>query len=413
MKGYFNNPEIRKSSIVLFIILSIFLISSYFVIKVNNENLKKDYLNVLGGVTAKIVENNPQLEEEIISLMTREITKEEEHKGREILRDYGLHENLEINLFPYIKTTYQNSVFNILLLGIVLSGLLLILNYLQYRHFYNSVRNFSTAAKKIIEGDYHLKLSETNEGDLSKLTQSFNSMGETIRSNIIALRKEKMFLVDLLSDISHQLKTPLSTMILYNDIMLTKNLSKEQRETFLKNNQNQLNRMRWLIQNLLKLAKIDANAIDLEMDEQSLNDTIKEVIEILEDKAFEKKVNIDFNFSQNVSFMHDRLWLQEAFINIIKNAIEHSKQNETVAVNLVENPAYIRVIFNNTGEIISEVDLANIFKRFYKGESVKKMDSIGIGLSLAKSIIEKHGGFIEAKSNHEEGTSFIVTFLKY
>jgi len=275
------------------------------------------------------------------------------------------------------------------------------------------MRSFSLAARKIVEGDYNLKLNEKKEGDLSKLTQSFNSMGEVIRGNIFALKREKEFLVDLLSDISHQLKTPLSTLILYNDIMLSKNLTNEQRDTFLRNSESQLNRMGWLILNLLKLAKIDANAIELEIEDQNLNETIEEVIEILESKALEGKIKIEYVTKSKVTFSHDRLWFQEALINLVKNGIEHAGEGGSVVIETEDNPVYIRIIVKNTGEIIPEEDLANIFKRFYKGINSKKSDSIGIGLSLSKSIIEKHGGYIEARSNIDEGTSFIITFLKY
>lgn len=413
MKGYFNNPEIKKSSAVFLIIMLIFLTCNCMLIKVNNENLKKDYIKIWGGVTAKVVEKSPQLEQEIVPLMIRELTVEEEAKGREILRQYGISEDLEAGLFPYIKDSFRSSLLNTMLSGIALTGLLFFLNYLQHGYFYDNMRNFSSAAKQIVEGDYNLKLDEKKEGDLSKLTQAFNSMGEVIRGNIFALKKEKEFLADLLSDISHQLKTPLSTMILYNDIMQSKNLTQEQRETFLKNNQSQLNRMRWLIQNLLKLAKIDANAIELELEEQSLNETVEEVVEILESKASEETVKVDFASRGNISIIHDRLWLQEALINVVKNGIEHAGEGGSVAIELEDNPAYTRITVKNTGELISEADLANIFKRFYKGKNSKKSDSIGIGLSLAKSIIEKHGGYIEARSGTDEGTSFIITFLKY
>ncbi|WP_129600389.1 HAMP domain-containing sensor histidine kinase [Anaerophilus nitritogenes] len=413
MKEYFNNPEIKKSYIIFMIIMVIFLIANYIMIQVSYENIRSDYIKVLGGMTAKLVENNPQLETKIVLLMTKELTKEEEEKGKEILRQYGLSESLEVSLFPYIKDSFRNSIMNILFLGIILTGILFILNYIQYRYFYTHIRSLSLAAKKIVEGDYNLKINETKEGDLSKLTQSFNAMGEVIRGNIFVLKKEKNFLVDLLSDISHQLKTPLSTMILYNDIMLSKNLTKEQAKTFLSNNRDQLNRMKWLILNLLKLTKIDANAIELEIKEQSLNETIEEVIEILENKAVERNVKIDFISSQDISLSHDRLWLQEAFINVVKNGIEHADKGSHVLIDLKDNKAYTKITIHNRGDVIKEEDLVNIFKRFYKSTYSKKSDSIGIGLSLAKSIVEKHGGYIEATSQIDEGTSFIITFFKF
>lgn len=413
MKRYYNNPEIKKSSLALVAVMLIFILVSCMVIRGNNENLRRDYIRVMGGVAARMVEKAPQLEGEIVPLMTGKLTPEDEAKGMEILSQYGLHEGLDVSLFPYIRGSYLNSIFSILLLGLALGVLLFVMNYYQHGYYYDNMRDFSSAAKRIVEGNYSLKFGEKMEGDLSKLSQSFNMMGEVIRGNISALKKEKEFLVNLLSDISHQLKTPLSTMILYNDIMLSKELNREQRETFLKSTQNQLNRMGWLIQNLLKLAKIDADAIELDMEEQSLIETLEEALDALESKAREKEVTIDYPLGNDIFLKHDRLWLQEALINVVKNGIEHSPIGGRVTIELEDNPIYTRITVKNNGEIISEEDLANIFKRFYKGKNSMKSDSIGIGLSLSRSILERHGGYIEARSDESEGTRFIITFLKY
>ncbi|QGU94580.1 sensor histidine kinase [Clostridium bovifaecis] len=413
MRRYFNNPEIKKSSISFLLIMLVFLLCNSAIINGYNRKLKSDYVKVFSNITAKLVETDPKLEKEIVPLLTREVTMDEEKIGREILREYGLTESLDNSLFPYIKGSFRGMELSILCAGFILTALLFILNYFQYGYFYESMRVFSSAAKQIVEGDYNLKLSEEKEGDLSKLTKSFNSMGEVIRGNIQALNKEKRFLVDLLSDISHQLKTPLSTMILYNDILLNKDLTKEQQITFLKNNENQLNRMSWLILNLLKLAKIDANAIELEIEKQSLNETIEETVEILESKAVQLKVKVEFIQEDIVYLKHDRLWLQEALINIVKNGIEHAGEDGRINISIEDNPIYTRIIISNTGEAIPEEELTHIFKRFYRGKRVQKSDSVGIGLSLAKSIIERHGGYIEVISRPSEETKFIITFLKY
>lgn len=413
MKRYFNNPEIKKSSASFIFVMTIFLVCNFIIMIVHNEKLKDDYIKVFASVTAKIVETDPKLEKEIVPLLVREVTPQEEEKGRGILRQYGLSETLDTSLFPYIKGSFKSMELSIISIGLILTVILFILNYLQYGYFYELMRNFSSAAKRIVEGDYNLKLSEEKEGDLSKFTSSFNSMGEVIRGNIYALNKEKSFLVNLLSDISHQLKTPLSTMILYNDILLNKNLTKEQEIDFLKNNENQLNRMRWLILNLLKLAKIDANAIELEIENQNLNETIEDVLENIESKALESKVKVEFIQRDIIYLKHDRLWLQEALINIVKNGIEHSGEGGRVSVNVEDNPIYTRIVIANTGEAIPEEELPHIFKRFYKGKKSAKSDSIGIGLALAKAIIERHGGYIEVYSKATEETKFIITFLKY
>ncbi|WP_084279118.1 sensor histidine kinase [Anoxybacteroides tepidamans] len=171
--------------------------------------------------------------------------------------------------------------------------------------------------------------------------------------------------------------------------------------------------MKWLIQSILKLARLDAKAIELDQKTQNLNKTVKEAIDALKDKAVESKVHIHFHENEEVGLNHDRLWMKEAFINIIKNCIEHTPEQREINIEIIANPIYIRVIIEDQGEGISEDDLPHVFKRFYKAKTSKKPDSVGIGLALAKSIIESHGGMIEAKSEIGKGTAFWITFLNY
>ncbi len=412
-KKYFSNPELKISSFILLFTVALFLIITSIVLKSYTDNLKRDYTRSLGAVTARIIEKNPELEGEIVPLITKEISKEEADKGEDILKQYGITKDLENELFPYInKISFQNKAF-IICIFTILAFILFIFNYIQYGYFYSRIRRLTLAAKKVVDGNYDIVINENKEGDFSKLAVSFNSMREIIRNNISQLKKEKQFLVDLLSDISHQLKTPLSSMIVYNDIMLSKELDKEQRQTFLLSNQNQLNRMNWLIQSILKLAKLDARAIELRKEKQSLNETVEEAIDALDSKASENNVKIIRKDNYDIYLEHDRLWLEEALINIIKNGIEHTPSGGTISIDLIENPVYRRIIIEDTGEGIEEKDLPNIFKRFYKAKTSRKTDSVGIGLALAKSIVEAHNGLIEAQSKIGLGTKFTITFLKY
>lgn len=413
MRENFYNPEIRKSTYALFAIMLLILAINTAVVQMNFSSLKRDYVGVLGAVTWRVVEKSPELETVIVPLMTKPIAAEEALRGKEILKEYGLSDELENKFFPYMNKTilYTNiTQFTEILL---LAMLLFYLNCLQFGYFYHHIRNFTKAAQKIVDGEYDLKLSDIKDGDLSKLVSAFNSMGDVIRSNISELTKGKEFLANLLSDISHQLKTPLSSMILYNEIMLTKELPRNQQETFLISNQKQLDRMKNLILNLLKLARLDADAISLEKCELNLYDTVEEVAEVLESKADEAGVKMIIKGNENVLLNHDRLWLQEAVINIVKNAIEHTPDGGSVTIETLENPIYKRLEIYDTGVGISPDELPYIFKRFYKTKRTNKSDSAGIGLSIAKSIIERHGGVLEVESREGAGTKFIATFLKY
>ena len=200
-------------------------------------------------------------------------------------------------------------------------------------------------------------------------------------------------------------------MIVYNDILLERELPKDKMATILLSNQEQLNRMRWLIQSILKLARLDANAITFDKENFCINETIQNSIDALEVNLDKKNIKLSFKDNGEIFFVHDTLWLEEAFTNIIKNSIEHTSEFGDITIELIENPIYIRVEIIDNGEGIREEDLPNIFKRFYKTKTSRKRDSIGIGLALAKSIIEAHGGIIEVQSKLDEGTRFTITFL--
>lgn len=278
-----------------------------------------------------------------------------------------------------------------------MTGILIMLNYVQYGFFYKRIRILTFAAKKVVEGDYDININKNREGDFSKLAIYFNSMSEIIRNNLSELEREKQFLVDLLSDISHQLKTSLSSVILYNDIMFSKELPLEQRATFLLNNQRQLEKMNWMIKNILKLAKLDAKAIEVVKEEQSLNETVQDAIDTLESKAFESQVIIIFKEKEEVNFEHDRLWLEEALINIVKNGIEHTQPGGTINIELIQNPLYTRIIIEDTGEGISDEDLLNIkmwqidflhHKILYNDYNAKEILCIILTLELMMQVLE-------------------------
>jgi len=412
MRRYFINSELKKSTAILLFLMTLFLIITSICLKAHHDSLKAEYINTLGAISERMIEKNPEMEKEIIPLITKEVSKEEATKGSDFLKQYGLSKNLEDKLFPYVSRAIVNNNHSIIFIFILMAAILLLLNYFQYSFFYKRIRKLTVAAKKVVDGDYDIAINEDREGDFSKLAISFNSMRKIIRNNLSELRREKQFLVDLLSDISHQLKTPLSSVILYNDIMVNKELTRKQNEAFLLNNQNQLEKMNWLIKNMLKLAKLDAKAIEIVRENQSLNETVQDSIDALESKAIECDIHIIFNEKEEISFQHDRLWLEEALINIIKNAIEHTPLGGSIKLELMENPLYTRIIIEDTGEGITDADLPNIFKRFYKAKTSKKSESIGIGLSLSKSIIAAHNGIIEVRSKVGIGTKFIITFIK-
>ncbi|WP_346961454.1 HAMP domain-containing sensor histidine kinase [Clostridium sp.] len=418
------NPELKKSSMVLMVAIIIFIAIVNIGITFSFNNVKNQYIDGRAAMLATIIEKYPNMEVDLIEAAFKVPTEEEIETGERILKNYGYNDNLNIIYLNGINEAFKSSRFILILIGITFGALLVFLNYLQYSGIYSRIRDLTKASKEILEENYDVNLYEEKEGDFAKLSYEFKNMRQILQSQMIDLKKEKEFLVSILSDISHQLKTPLSALIVYNDILSKKGISEDNREKFLNSSKTQLNRMDWLIKSMLKLAKVDARAIEFDMKENSLVNTIYEVIDNVAVMAAENKVNITFknnmyeealinnkgelNNKNKFMFNYDEKWLGEALINIVKNGIEHSDNGE-IYIELEENPINTKIIVRDKGVGISEKDLPNIFKRFYKGG---KSESVGIGLSLSKSIIEAQEGYIEVRSKVDIGTEFKIVLIR-
>lgn len=412
MNGYFVNNELRRSSAIFLGLMVLFLLTSLLIVQHHHQHLKTDYIKIFGVIAARMAELDPELVDEIIPLITKRASPGRIQTGQEFLKEYGLTPDLADGLFPYLQPTFHHNFVSVVLMIGCLTIVFFLLNYYQYVFFYRRLRRITLGAKRLVEGDDQLQLAEEEEGDFSKLANAFNSMRKIILNQLEQLKKEKQFLVDLLADISHQLKTPLSSLVVYNDIMLQQELSSTQSEGFLLKKEEQLARMNWLIDRILKLARLDAKAIDFDRQVRSLNQTISHAITAVESKASLGRVRIVYQQAPAVCFNHDHLWLEEALINILKNGIEHTAAGGQITISLTENPLFRRITIEDTGEGIAREELAKVFQRFYKIPNAKKSGSLGIGLALARSIIEAHDGVIEVQSQPNVGTRFIITFIK-
>ncbi|WP_461612954.1 sensor histidine kinase [Clostridium sp. Marseille-QA1073] len=408
MKKIFVNYEVKKSTFILISLLTVFIIVQWIMYGVYINNQKQDYIDIMGSVIYRAKITNPELEKELIPLITNNINTKDKEAGNALLKEYGITTTLDNSLFPNLRNNY-----GILAASVVFALLILILNYMQFNYFFNKVRKITLAANKILDNEYSMLVNEDEEGDFSKLAIAFSNIRSIIKNNLSSTQREKEYLVELLQNISHQLKTRLATMTLHNDILLYRKLTEEQRVHFLENNRSQLDKMNIMIKNILKLAKLDASAIEFYKKDNDLNKTIEEVVYDLRRLAKDDDIDLNINCNEQINLLHDKFWMQEAFTNIIKNCIDHTPPKGTIKIRLNDNPVYFRVTIKDTGEGIAREDIPNIFKRFYKAKNSSKKDSVGIGLAISKSIIEAHDGYIDVKSKKGEGTSFFITFMKY
>ncbi|GEA33943.1 sensor histidine kinase [Clostridium diolis] len=276
---------------------------------------------------------------------------------------------------------------------------------------YGELEKLSGYLRRICNGEYSLDIRDNEEGELSILKNEIYKVTLMLSKQGELLKKEKMQIADAISDISHQLKTPLTSMRVMSDLLSNNDLEAQKRIEFTNNIEMQLDRMQWLLTSLLKLSKIDAGTVSFKKDRVAASELIRKSTEPLLIPIEIKNQTLVIEGGSNVSFIGDLYWTTEALINIIKNCIEHTGEDGRISIFFDENPLFTQIKISDNGSGIEKEDLPYIFKRFYKGKNAGE-DSVGIGLAMAKSIVTSQNGDINVSSRKNEGTCFIIKFYK-
>lgn len=404
-----RNKEVRSIILKTLILAIIFLaIGIYgvnvFLEKINYDIIKRDFA-IVGG----FIEKYPESESDIISNITNSPREEDIIKGQKVLDKYGYTEYIKTSVQPLLSQSKKMAQLYFIIFITLLALLFLALIYLEYKKIYRKVANLSKVSEQVMEGDFSTYLDEAEEGDFSILNHHFNQMAGRLENSLDILKEDKIYLKDTISNISHQLKTPLSSLIVINDILISdREMEENLRLDFLEKSSSQLIRMEWLILNLLKMARIEAGTIDFKREEVLLKTIVDSAIQTL--KPLLKDTEIEINGKLDSKFIGDLDWTIESVINIIKNGVEHGRGN--IWITLEESPLFTSIIIKDNGKGIEKNEINNIFKRFYKVKNSVKPDSIGIGLNLSKLIVEAQDGTISVNSKKEVGTEFTIRFLK-
>lgn len=291
-----------------------------------------------------------------------------------------------------------------------------------FSHFNRQERIMESAVSKMdafLSGDTDVRIACDEEGTLYKLFHSVNTLASILNAHIEKELQEKEFLQHTISDISHQLKTPLAALNVYIGLILEE--AKEQnREAFEKGtgveefaalSEKELDRIDILIQNLLKMAKLDAGMIVCEKTPENVFDMMQDVALHFRYRAKEEEKEILLSGAEDQILFCDRDWLMEAVGNLVKNALDHMKAGDRVQISWREGAASVQISIADNGSGIAPEDMPHIFKRFYRSSRVKDTPGIGLGLPLAKAIVTAHNGIMEVDSEWGKGTVFMITFL--
>lgn len=298
-------------------------------------------------------------------------------------------------------------------LGLFVLGMLMLiwLAFFMYdRWRYAEIAKLSETLRRVSLGNYDLEIRDNQEGELSLLKSELYKVTTRLRESAELLEDEKQYLSDAMSDISHQLKTPLTSMRMMNELLADPNLDEETRLMFVSQNKTQLDRLQWLVSSLLKFAKLDTKTADFKQEQLWVKDLIERAIEPLMIPLEIKEQQLTIQ-GEECFMIGDFHWTVEALTNIFKNAIEHTPVGGVIEVNFADNPIYTEIIIKDNGEGVAREDLPYLFKRFYRGKNASR-DSVGIGLAMAKSIVNEQNGDISVESVQQIGTTFKLKFYK-
>lgn len=409
-----RKSEFKKIIISALIILIISIIS---ILTINKVQYKK-YTNIINNKIVEIISNVQELadkedieidDQEIIEILRK---KSNGTQGTKLLESYGYNgEYVYINqLNDEMKMT---QIYEIIL--IIAIFILTITIWTLYTIKQNKkIHEIDMYLKKVNSGDYTLKIEENSEDELSKLRNELYKTTVLLREAAENSKKENINLSNSLADISHQLKTPLTSIrIMIDNIYDNPDMDEETKMDFIKSINNQIEWISSLVVSLLKLAKFDAGTIVMNDENVNIIELINNVKDNLSIILELKEIDIilEYDHSKPIIVSIDYTWQLEALTNIIKNAIEHSKNNSKIHIKIEDSSVFTKIIIADEGEGISKKDLPHIFQRFYKSEKSSE-NSIGIGLSLAKTIIEKDNGYINVKSEEGKGTTFYIKYMK-
>ena len=366
----------------------------------------------IAEIMGKISESNPEIDSrEIIEILNSAKNTEQYEKGQTELSKYGI-EIDKINSIKLIenqmKTNLKLNVLIILLFSIL--WMTIIILYLRKRD--KKIKQITNYINQIKNKKYDLNIKENTEDELSNLKNELYKITIMLKEESEISKKDKENLKMSVEDISHQLKTPLTSItIMLDNLKDNPNMEEKTKQKFIFEISKQVEWINWLVISMLKLSKLDANVVQFYDEKINLKKFIGEIIKNLEIPIEVKNQKIIIDGDENVSFIGDYKWQQEAITNIIKNCIEHNENNGTIYINYEENSLFTKITIRDEGEGISKEDLKHIFERFYKGKNSSE-NSVGIGLALAKNIIEKNNGMINCKSELDKGTEFVIKYMK-
>lgn len=388
-------------TIITCIVISMQTYSQYKKISViTNEKISE--------IIEYIIKENPAIDtKNIIQILNSNEYKD----GEKELKKYGINIEEVNSIIAVQKQMKTNIILNIILI-VLFSVLYMAIIFIYLKQRDKKINQITQYINEIKNRKYDLNINENSEDELSNLKNELYKITIMLKEESEISRQDKENIKMSVEDISHQLKTPLtSIMIMLDNLKDNPNMDEDTKQRFIFEISKQVDWINWLVISILKLSRLEANVVKFSDNKINVKKFIDEIIDNLEIPIEIKNQKIIIEGNEDASFIGDYKWQQEAITNIIKNAIEHNKENGKITIKYEENVLFTKITIIDEGQGIAKEDLKHIFERFYKAQNSSD-NSVGIGLSLAKNIIEKNNGMINCKSEIGNGTEFIVKYMK-
>ncbi|GAA0127084.1 HAMP domain-containing sensor histidine kinase [Clostridium sp. CTA-19] len=350
------------------------------------------------------VNGNPDIEQALVSSLKKK-NETEINKGKEILEQYGYFEDSKVifNNHQIFSKVFISVLLLISLLFFYFGGSLVVSNFIKCKR----IKALTEYLYDINQGVYRIQ-TDKKEDDFSILEDELYKTVMMLRESREKEKKEKEKLCNNLADISHQLKTPLTSMSLMVELLEISSIEGEE-ALYIESISAQIQRLNYLVSSLLILSKIDADAMILEYKPINVYELIGVAVEPLHLMIEKKNQQLLIKDNSDVFFSGDFYWTNEAILNIVKNCSEHTPNGGEISIDYKQNPICTQIIIEDNGEGFNNKDIPHLFTRFYKGSNSSK-DSVGIGLALSNSIIKKQNGEIIAMNKETGGAQFIIKF---
>ncbi len=372
------------------------------------HKMTEEHHAVIASLLGSVKERYPEVsEEEWIALLNHQ---EEYEAGEQILEKYGIFQDSAGSIKQQKLSRGLLLVLNVF--WVLLCGGMIISAFFFSKKRQKEVELLAAYVRKVERGEYALELPDNTEDELSILKNELYKVTVLLKESAELAKSQKRALSDSVSDISHQLKTPLTSVtVLLDNLLESNSMDETTRKKFLCEISRQVGNMNWLIAALLKLSRLDAGVVEFVKAPIDLDKLLEEVTDKLEIMAEWKQIAIKREGETGIRLTGDLYWMGEAVMNIVKNAIEHSPEESEILILTEENAVYTLITVKDYGPGLTGEEQKHIFERFYRSHNAKE-DSVGIGLSLAKEIVEQQNGYLTVSSVQGEGTKFMIKFLK-